>query len=424
MRITIAANGSRGDIQPQIALTRALVDRGHDVVLGVPVNLLGLVRSFGIEAHEFAPDTAELLASPLIARDLKSRNPRTRAAAIRQVTEFGATAMDDALLTLADGADLVVTGLLGQERGATVAEHHGARFVPVHYCPIRPNRSVRVPLGPVQAIPAGRLTGALWTAVDLFFWYSSARGADDALRRRLGMSPAGGPLGGRLARDGTPEIQAYEPALFPELAQEWGPRRPLTGFLGVDPPAATTTDVETSTWIDDGDPPVLVGFGSMPLPDPEDSYRRLVAGITGRRARVLITAGPNLDAARAATADSGSGVRVVETVDHSTVLPRCRAAVHHGGAGTTAACLRAGTPMVIAAFSADQPMWGRVVTDRRLGATLPVRSIRDRGRLDAAVTRALSDECTMTAASFARQIVSDVDAAHNAASILVDFPNR
>lgn len=161
MKVTIAANGSRGDVQPQIALALELRRRGHDVVLGVPLNLLPLAQACGVEALEFAPDTADLLASPLISRDLKSRDPRTRARAIRQVTEFGAATMDDRLLEFADGADVVVTGPLGQERGATVAEHHGARFTPVHFCPIRPNRSVRVPLGPLQAIPPGRVTGAL-----------------------------------------------------------------------------------------------------------------------------------------------------------------------------------------------------------------------------------------------------------------------
>ncbi len=135
MRVTVAANGSRGDVQPLLALARELRRRDHDVVVGVPVNLLPLAASCGVEAREFAPDTAELLASPVVARDLRSRDPRTRSRAIREVAEFGAGTMDDRLLDMADGADVVVTGPLGQERGATVAEHHGARFTPVHFCP-------------------------------------------------------------------------------------------------------------------------------------------------------------------------------------------------------------------------------------------------------------------------------------------------
>ncbi|MGZ8179316.1 glycosyltransferase [Williamsia sp. SKLECPSW1] len=430
--MTIAANGSRGDVQPQIALAHELRRRGHDVVLGVPVNLLALARSTGVEAHEFAPDTADLLASPLIARDLKSRNPRTRSAAIRQVTEFGAAAMDDRLLEFADGADVVVTGPLGQERGATVAEHHGARFTPVHFCPIRPNRSVRVPLGPLQAVAPGPVTGAIWWAVDQFFWRSSARGSDDALRRRLGMTPASGPLGGRLLAAGLPEVQAYEPALFPDLVTEWGPARPFVGFVdlvdrpaddpdpSVDPDDTGDTGA-TRVWLDAGEPPVYVGFGSMPLPDPVESYRHLLRAVSAQGRRVLLCAGPNGEAARAATTASdidAADVHVTDAVDHGHVLPRCAAAVHHGGAGTTAACLRAGTPMVIASFSADQPLWGRIVAERGLGATLPVRAVADGSHLRAAVATALSAAAASATSSFADEMTTPRASVRHAADII------
>lgn len=409
MRITVAANGSRGDVQPLLALARELRRRDHEVVVGVPVNLLPLAESCGVEAREFAPDTADLLASPVVARDLKSRDPRTRSRAIREVAEFGAGTMDDRLLEMADGADVVVTGPLGQERGATVAEHRGARFTPVHFCPIRPNRAMRVPLGPLQAIPPGRLTGAMWWAVDRFYWRSSARGADDALRERLGMRPADGPLGGRLAAAGLPEIQAYEPGLVYDLAQEWGDLRPLVGFVDLvdDTPADATGRDETDDWLDEGEPPVYVGFGSMPLRDPVASYGRLLDAIASHGRRVLLCAGPNGPAAQEAAAAAGAGVRVrvTDAVDHRRVLPRCAAAIHHGGAGTTAACLRAGTPMVIASFSADQPLWGRIVADRGLGATLPVRALADDTRLRTAIATALTDRCTNSSRSFAGEMI-------------------
>ncbi|MEH3154842.1 MAG: glycosyltransferase [Gordonia paraffinivorans] len=427
MKVTVAANGSRGDVQPLLALARELRGRDHQVVVGVPVNLLPLADACGVAAREFAPDTADLLASPLVARDLKSRDPRTRSRAIRQVTEFGAGTMDDRLLEMADGADVVVTGPLGQERGATVAEHHGARFTPVHFCPIRPNRAVRVPLGPVQSIPPGRLTGAMWWAVDRFYWRSSARGADDALRGRLGMRPAGGPLGGRLLEAGLPEIQAYEPTLFDDLVAEWGALRPLVGFLDLadDAVGGSAGGEAIDDWLDDGDPPVYVGFGSMPLPNPVASYGHLLAAIAGQDRRVLLCAGPNGPAAREAVAAAGvpdGAVCVTDAVDHRRVLPRCAAAVHHGGAGTTAACLRAGTPMVITWFSADQPLWGRIVADRELGSTLPVRSLGDAPRLRTAVARALTDRCTDSARSFAGKMIDVRHSVRRAADIVDESP--
>ncbi len=418
MRIVLALNGSRGDIQPGVAVAREMSTRGHDVVVGVPENLLDFARSHGVDATVFAPDTDDLLRSPLVKRDLKSFNPRTRARAIREVTEFGAATMDERLLELSSGADLVLTGLMGQERGATVAEYRNAAFVPLQYCPVRPNRSVPVPLGPLSALAAMPLVSAgLWRAVDLAYWLASARRGDTALRARLGMSPANGPLGTRLRRAGTPEIQAYEPGLFPGLSDEWGEQRPFTGFVTLpgDGDRGEPADAVTA-WIGNGPAPVYVGFGSMPLAHPSTTYRDLVSVLRAQGRRVLVCAGPNFDAV--AELSDGDDVMVARTTDHETVLPRCVAAIHHGGAGTTGACTRAGLPALIAAFSADQPIWGRAIRDSGLGSTCGIRQVGDTERIRAGVREVLRPETAAHSRAFARHMIEPAAAVGAIARIL------
>ncbi|GGF31362.1 glycosyltransferase [Williamsia phyllosphaerae] len=419
MRLALALNGSRGDVQPGIAVALEMTSRGHEVVVGVPENLVDFARGHGVDAHMFAPDTDELLKSPLIKRDLKSSNPRTRARAIREVTEFGAATMDERLLEMADGADLVVTGLMGQERGATVAEFRDAAFVPLHYCPVRPSRSVPVPLGPLAALRAVPvLSEAVWRLVDHAFWLGSARRGDVALRARLGMPTASGPLGGRLRNAGTPEIQAYDAGLFPALAAEWGPQRPLTGF--VTPPAhagrPSSDDEAVLTWLDEGTPPVYVGFGSMPLAEAAVTFTHLVETIRAHGHRVLVCAGPNADAVAGRL--DGPGVLVVRAADHGLVLPRCVAAVHHGGAGTTGACARAGVPSLIAAFSADQPLWGRAISDAGLGATCRIRQTVDGEELPELIRRILDPDTAQRSRTFAQSMVGPQDAIAAIAEIL------
>ncbi len=177
---------------------------------------------------------------------------------------------------------------------------------------------------------------------------------------------------------------------------------------------------ENDVWLDEGEPPVYVGFGSMPLRDPVASYGRLLDAIASHGLRVLLCAGPNGPAAHEAVAAMGAAVdvHVTDAVDHRRVLPRCVAAIHHGGAGTTAACLRAGTPMVIASFSADQPLWGRVVADRGLGATLPVRALSDHARLRDAVGMSLTDRCTNSSRSFAGEMIDVRDSVRHATDIV------
>ncbi|WP_045822149.1 glycosyltransferase [Williamsia herbipolensis] len=423
MRVAFALNGSRGDVQPGLAVAKALTERGHDVAVGVPENLLDFAGEHGVDATVFAPDTADLLASPLVQRDLKSRNPRTRSRALREVTGFGATAMDERFLEISDGADLVVTGLMGQERAATIAEYRGARYVPLHYCPIRPSRSVPVPLGPLAHLAAvPRLSVAVWRGVELAYWHLSANSSDAALRKRLGMAPASGPLADRLADAETPEIQAYEPGLFPRLADEWGAHRPMTGFLTTAPDSADTgaNDAATSAWIDAGPAPVYVGFGSMPLTDAAATVGAVVEALRDRGRRVLVGAGPNLAAltepgsTEPGSIDASPDVRVVGSADHASVLPRCAAAIHHGGAGTTGASLRAGLPTLVAAFSADQPMWGRAIVDSGLGATCPVGRLTDPAVLASALSAILDDDVANRCAVFAGAMI-DPDTAANAA---------
>ncbi|KQR97261.1 hypothetical protein ASG12_15000 [Williamsia sp. Leaf354] len=418
MRVAFALNGSRGDVQPGLAVAKALTERGHDVAVGVPENLLEFSTDHGVDATVFAPDTADLLASPLVQRDLKSRNPRTRSRALREVTGFGATAMDERFLEISDGADLVVTGLMGQERAATIAEYRGARYVPLHYCPIRPSRSVPVPLGPLAHLAAvPRLSVAVWRGVELAYWHLSAKSSDAALRRRLGMAPASGPLADRLADADTPEIQAYEPGLFPRLADEWGAHRPMTGFLTTTPDGGDTgaDDADTAAWLDAGPPPVYVGFGSMPLTDAAATVGAVVGALRDRGKRVLVAAGPNLAVVtESESIDERPDVRVVGSADHASVLPRCAAAVHHGGAGTTGASLRAGLPTLIAAFSADQPMWGRAIVDSGLGATCPIGKLTDTAVLASALSVILDDAVANRCSDFSGAMIDPTTAANAA----------
>lgn len=335
------------------------------------------------------------------------------------MTEFGAATMDERLLDMADGADLVVTGLMGQERGATVAEFRGAAFVPLHYCPVRPSRSVPVPLGPLAALQAiPMLSEAVWRLVDHAFWWGSARRGDVALRQRLGIPSATGPLGGRLRDAGTPEIQAYDPGLFPALAAEWGPQRPLTGFVSLParPGDHPVADDAVHDWLGQGSPPVYVGFGSMPLSDPSTTFAHLVETIRAQGRRILLCAGPNTDAV--AGLFDRPEVLVVRAVDHDGVLPRCVAAVHHGGAGTTGATARAGVPSLIAAFSADQPLWGRAISDAGLGAACGVRRVDDGDALPALIRRILDPDMAQRSRTYAQSMIGPPQAISAIAEIL------
>ncbi|WP_405490027.1 nucleotide disphospho-sugar-binding domain-containing protein [Nocardia sp. NBC_00511] len=203
-------------------------------------------------------------------------------------------------------------------------------------------------------------------------------------------------------------IHAYDPGLFPGLADEL-PGAIFTGFpvvpVGSVPVGATVVGAvdaqqgRLDEWLREGAAPVYAGFGSMPISDPE-ATESMVREV-GRRLglRVLLVGG--MFRARI-TAE----LAVVAQVDHQAVLPRCAVAVHHGGAGTTAAVLRAGVPGVICSVQADQPYWGRQLHELGLGATAPFAGL-DANRLECLLIQATEPAVVTRAADYGARFRDD-----------------
>ena len=216
-------------------------------------------------------------------------------------------------------------------------------------------------------------------------------------------------------------MQAYDPLLVPGLPREWGIQSPFAGFLalsaadrlrlGETAPSGSSAD-DLGDWLAAGYPPVYVGFGSMPVADPA----RLVADVAAATAdlglRALVSSGWN-----SFEVDVPDHVRLVGAVDHAAVLPRCVAAVHHGGAGTTAAVLRAGIPSVVGWYSADQPVWGRLLGDLGVGTSFRASRL-DRDRLREALRAVLMPGVRERAAEVATLLITPEVAVARAADAL------
>ncbi|WP_232717132.1 glycosyltransferase [Gordonia metallireducens] len=358
MRIGFTVHGSRGDIQPAIAVGAELARRGHEIRFAVTEDLVHLPAAAGLHTESLAPSTAELLSSPLVKQRLKSRNPKVRLEALREISDHGRDTSEQVMGELARSCELLVTGPLAQDRADAIAQIHGATFVPLHYCPLRPNTSLGVGYREYPR-PVSR---AMWHLADQTYWLT-LRAADRRLRTELGLPSVKGPLGSRLRKRGVPEIQAYDAALFPGLENDWGPQRPLVGFLLPDNDtraALSNGDDATSRaveWATTDEAPVYVGFGSMKI--TAEQIGGIVSSLLDRGLRVIGHTDHELP-------QHDRLLHLTQPVNHETLLPQCRGAVHHGGAGTTAAVTRAGIPSVIAWLSADQPMWAAAL--RRKGA--------------------------------------------------------
>ena len=234
------------------------------------------------------------------------------------------------------------------------------------------------------------------------------RRPERAQRRALGLPETSGPSALSL------EIQAYDELCFPGLAAEWaeqGGRRPFVGALTLELP--TDADDEVLSWIAAGTPPIYFGFGSTPLASPADTVAVISAACALLGERALICMGPN-DCTPIANADH---VKVVEAVNHAVIFPACRAVVHHGGAGTTAAGLRAGVPTLVLWVGLDQPIWAAAIEQLKVGSARRF-SATNQESLVADLRSILNPQCVTQARDIAASMTKSAESVTSAADLL------
>ncbi|RSN54298.1 glycosyl transferase [Amycolatopsis sp. WAC 04182] len=358
--VVIVAPGSRGDVQPCIALGRGL--DGDRVRVLAAERFRTLVTGHGLDFAPLSADPSEILGSDGGREWTEGRTP---AAFLRGLRGALAPVMERLLADVregAAGADLVLAptlGFLGAHLGASL----GVPDVELHYQPSVPTRAFAHPLVPwaAKAGPCGRRLS--FHAVDAVAWQVLRPEVDRWRERSLGL-PAAGLRGPR--RSETPVLCGFSDAVVPR-PKDWPARVHVTGYWFLEAPAAWRPDPRLRDFLASGPPPVYVGFGSM---RPSEAERTFAAVRTAlRRAGLRGLLGTD-------AASDDDDLLTIGDVPHAWLFPRTAAVVHHGGAGTTAAALRAGVPALVCPVFSDQPYWGDRVF--RLGAgprPLPLRDL-------------------------------------------------
>ncbi|MEV0296029.1 glycosyltransferase [Nocardia sp. NPDC050710] len=414
MKIAIPLTGTRGDVQPVVALGLELRRRGHDVLLGAPPNLVDFVTAAGLAARVCGPDVQQLYSSEAGQQALAAGNTlRLMQLVARQMADY-AEQMNREVIDVCGGADLIVASTVTEDRASSVAEAMGVPLVSLHYFPCRSNGAYPFPGAlPPHWNPPAPVNRATWLFAENLRRVVFMRYLND-LRATLGLPKSWAGTASVLAAGNVPEIQIYDPALVPGLPEQWDERRPFTGFLTLDDAAREAVGelagdhADILSWIDAGAPPVFFGFGSMPIRDA-GAVLAMVAEVSARLGvRALVSAGwSDLDIANVRV---DPDIKVVGPFAHDLVFPRCAAAVHHGGIGTLFESLRAGLPTLVCSVSFEQPMWGAQVERLGVGAHLKFTQL-SAARLEQGVASLLTPERRSRAEVFAKTLRTEGAAA-------------
>lgn len=392
MRITILAFGSQGDVRPILAVGAGLRAAGHQVRLATDHQHEGLVRSAGVEFFPAAGDIHAMLqgASGERLRATGGNPLRLARTILREMRPTGAQLLRDCW-NASQGADALLLAGPALMIGSSIAAKLGIPFVQANLLPMTPTRAFPSPLTPMPLTPTGWLGGAFnlltYHLVAQGFWQSFRPLVNAGRRELFGASPISIWSSLESLGRGSPMLYGFSPSVIPQPTDWTEPVR-VTGYWFLDHSPDWRPSEHLLAFLEAGPPPVYVGFGSMSVRDPEETTTLIVRALAlaGQRG-VLLTGWGGMSEGK-----WPESVYVAESIPHDWLFPRMAAVVHHGGAGTTAAGLRAGVTSVLVPFFADQPFWARRVMKLGVGpAPIPRRQLTAE-RLAAAITAAIRDE--------------------------------
>jgi vancomycin aglycone glucosyltransferase len=386
MKVLLSSIGSRGDVQPILALARTLLDHGHTARLCVAPNFKAWVESFGIECVPIGPDLQRFTLS-------SGATPPTPGQ-MQAMAEQSVRSQFEAIRDAASGCDAIVAATALQIASRSIAE---LLDIPYAFTAYAPNVFPSADLMPARTMP-GRVESvpvtdhrALWSAEGQRWNARFLRTLNDE-RAKLGFAPVDDIMRHIF---GDTVWLAADRVLGPAPANaDLGVVQTGAWFMRDDAPLSD----DLQRFLDAGEPPIYFGFGSMRGAD--QTARTLIdaARALGRRA-IFLQGWGNLT-----PIDAGADCIGIGDVDHAKLFERVAVVVHHGGAGTTHAAARAGAAQVILPHNYDQFYWSARVQELGIGAAGPTRSELTTDALVAALRVALEPETARRAKNVAGQM--------------------
>lgn len=392
MNITILTYGSRGDVQPFIALSRGLQENGHKVRVAAPYRFADFVTGYGIPFVPLAGDPEEISRRFTEA----GHNAVRTARAIRDYVMDIAQDVVGAASSVCDDAEMIIHSFLFTTGAHSIAYARGIPDLSIQTFPVfAPTRAY--PPVALPSLPAGPLSYLGHWLITQTFWYGGNAGYKQ-LRKG---NPATfsfdlyWPFKEKPTRPATPLLYAVSPIVLPP-APDSVHRAHVIGYFFLDSLDDYQAPVELTDFLDAGPAPICVTFGSMIHSDMDSVEAAVLRAVRLTGNRAIILTGWNGWKGGGSTED----VFFLESAPHDWLLPRCKAVIHHGGAGTTAAGLRAGIPNIVIPFGGDQLFWGKRI--HAIGAGPPPINVRS--LTTARLSRALVEVNNIPMQKCAREI--------------------
>ncbi|SES30114.1 sterol 3beta-glucosyltransferase [Lentzea xinjiangensis] len=349
MKVLLVTHGTRGDVEPFLALAVALRREGHHAVLAAPESFAASAAAHDVEFAPLDEGPNRLLKDPVMVKAVESgyrglRGKITAISTIKRIKPLMADVLRDVgAVARSSGADLLV-------HTPSVPAQHAAEMlgVPAVLATLQPGwvptsefPCPMVPLPPVPRFLNRATYLAVAATLRAYSGVVNAWRADD-----LGLPRGRGPRHALV-------LQAFSSAVTP-VDPAWPQTVRTTGFWFLPRNPDWSPDPALSAFLGAGPPPVYLGFGSMAGRDAKRTGDIVAEAVRQAGVRAIVATGWG-----GLATHSSDNLLVIDQAPHEWLFGKVAAVVHHGGGGTTAAALAAGVPQVVCPFVADQPHWAR-----------------------------------------------------------------
>ncbi|MFD1258823.1 glycosyltransferase [Mucilaginibacter terrae] len=417
MHFGLFTYGSRGDVQPYIALALGLINRGHQVTLAAPQNFKYFVEDYGIAFHALHGNTEEIVYSPECLEVIKSGSDLAFVRFFIKIQHNIRYELFSSIINGCKAVDAVIANNVGCMQVSIAAEHLHKKLLIVQLNP--------------PAIPTSAFALPGFDFIN-YQWYNKLtyrimqrvvwRMAKPDLiefRQLLRLPPFEQTIFKNLTDQKIPILHAFSEELI-KRPTDWESHYPVTGFLTLNKStrksnATDTIPQDLVNWLQAGEKPVYIGFGSIPIPDPDRLSQIIQHLLTHTNHRILFCVGwshiPNLP--------HHKNLFVVSSVNHQWLFPQCKTAIIHGGIGTLTAVLQAGIPPIVVSLFVDQPIWGKIIARKKAGMHLPWRKLNAQG-LVKAIAETSTSVLTLQAATM-REKLNREDGVINAVNYIEGY---
>ncbi|KAA8537907.1 hypothetical protein F0562_027513 [Nyssa sinensis] len=372
LKIAMLVVGTRGDVQPFLAMAKRLQEFGHHVRLATHTNFCTFVKSAGIEFYPLGGDPRVLAGYMARNKGFIPSAPREISKQRKQLKAIIESLLPACIEADQSGEPFRAQAIIANPPAYGHAHVAEALGVPLHIFFTMPWTPTYEFPHPLARVPQSAGYWLSYIVVDLLIWWGIRGYINDFRKRKLKLAPIAyfSTYHGSISH--FPTGYMWSPHVVPKPS-DWGPLVDVVGYCFLNPGSKYQPPEEFVQWIQRGLEPIYIGFGSMPLEDPKKTTEIILEALKNTGQRGIIGRG---------WGDLGTfpeipdNIFLLDDCPHDWLFPQCLAVVHHGGAGTTATGLRAGCPTTIVPFFGDQFFWGDRIYHEGLGpAPIPISQL-------------------------------------------------